>query len=277
MGPRSLIALVLAGLALTALGVSDPGGGAARPPLTDEARTAPLRAPTWCSLHALGQDSAGEAGERVGLSAEGRPIRALVGRSSAPGPTILAIGSIHGSEPAGIEVVDAIDGTAPSRGRLVVVPNLNPDGLARDTRTNARGVDINRNFAAGWRPIGMPGDPEHSGARPFSEPESRVARELIRELRPDVTIWFHQQVEPPLVRAWGASVPAARAYARLAGSPFEPLLWPPGSAPNWQNHELPGTSSFVVELPWGEVRQARVARHVRAVLELGDELKRGDA
>jgi protein MpaA len=190
---------------------------------------------------------------------------------------ILVVGCIHGTEPAGIEVAKALDGKAPVRGELVVVPNLNPDGLALGSRTNAGGVDLNRNFASGWRPIGAPGTPEHSGARPFSEPESRVARELIRDLRPDVTVWFHQQLEPPLVRAWGPSVPVARAYAELAGSDFERLPWLPGSAPNWQNRRFGGTSSFVVELPWGDVARAGIARHARALLELGDQLKGGDA
>ena len=63
-----------------------------------------------------------------------------------------------------------------------------------------------------------------------------------------MTIWFHQQAEP-LVRAWGPSVPAARAYARLSGIGFVRLPWMDGTAPNWQNHRFAGTSSFVVELP----------------------------
>jgi murein peptide amidase A len=214
---------------------------------------------------------------RLGESADGRAIRAVVTRGTAHGPQVLVIGCIHGNETAGLEIAEKLDGIPPPSGELVVVPKLNPDGLAVGSRANANGVDLNRNFVSGWRPIGAPWDPEHSGPRPFSEPESRVARELIRELRPDVTIWFHQQVEPPLVRAWGESVPAARAYARLAGSRFDRVPWLPGSAPNWQNHRFPDTSSFVVELPWGDVPPADAARHARAVLELGDELERGDA
>ena len=36
---------------------------------------------------------------------------------------------------------------------LWIVPSLNPDGVASDTRGNAHGVDLNRNFPFGWRPL----------------------------------------------------------------------------------------------------------------------------
>jgi murein peptide amidase A len=160
---------------------------------------------------------------------------------------------------------------------VLAVPSLNPDGLARDTRTNARGVDLNRNFASDWDSSTVLGDPEHSGPRPFSEVESRLARSVVRRLRPDVTIWFHQQHEPPLVRAWGRSVAAARTYARLVKTPFERLPWLPGSAPNWQNHRFRNASAFVVELPWGEVPKRESRRHARAVCELTREVKGGGA
>jgi CBS domain-containing protein len=42
--------------------------------------------------------------------------------------------------------------------------------------------------------------------------------------------------------------------------------WLPGTAPNWQNHHLPGTASFVVELPAGSLSSRRLRRHVHAVL-----------
>ena len=147
------------------------------------------------------------------------------------------------------------------------MPDLNPDGHRRSTRVNARGVDLNRNFAGGWRPIGVRGDPQFAGPRPFSEPETRAARDLIRRLRPAVTIWYHQG-QGPLVRAWGASVRAARRYARVSGLPFRPMRWLAGTAPHWQNVSFAGTSSFVVELPDGELSQRCVDRHVAAVLDL---------
>jgi murein peptide amidase A len=245
------------GLALATLGVLAPGGG---PTSTPAGAGGPI---------------ASQATVRIGESTRGQPIRARVLRGSVGGPVILAVGAIHGDEPAGAEIVHELRDRRPARGVVVAVPSLNPDGLDAATRTNALGVDLNRNFASGWGPHGEPGDPEHSGPAPFSERESRVARSLIRKLRPDVTIWFHQQHEPPLVRAWGHSVVAARAYARLAGTPFHVLPWLPGSAPNWQNRRFRGASAFVVELPWGEVAKRELRRHEAALLELGHALEDG--
>jgi protein MpaA len=88
----------------------------------------------------------------------------------------------------------------------------------------------------------------------------------MRRIRPSVTIWFHQP--QALVRAWGPSRPAARRYARLAGMRFRAIRWPRGTAPNWQNHRFPGTSSFVVELPAGPLTPGAANRQARAVLAL---------
>ena len=99
---------------------------------------------------------------------------------------------IHGNECAGMRVTDwLLRAGAPVDTEVWVVQNLNPDGLARGTRQNGRGVDLNRNFGALWKPIGRRWDPQHSGPRPWSEPETRLARALILRLRPTATVWFH--------------------------------------------------------------------------------------
>ena len=224
----------------------------------------------------------GHAEVTLGHSAEGRPITATArngvggmasgGNGSSGGPVILVFGCVHGDECAGIRAAEkSWRGCPPYGGGIVTVENLDPDGYALGTRLNARGVDLNRNFGYDWRPIGVPGDPEHSGAAPFSEPETRLARRLIRALRPDVTIWFHQQAEP-LVRAWGSSIPAARAYARLADDRFVPMPWMDGTAPNWQNHAFPGTASFVVELP--SAGPVHADHHGQAIFQLSRKLMR---
>jgi protein MpaA len=203
----------------------------------------------------------------LGRSALGRPIVATVlGAPSAP-RRILVVGCIHGDECAGTEVTRLLArGQPPPSTQLWLVSDLNPDGRAARVRQNGRGVDLNRNFPSEWRRIGRRWNPQYSGPRPLSEPESRIAARLVGRLRPRVTIWFHQP--QGLVRAWGGSLPLARRYARLAGAPFRALRWPAGTAPNWQNHRFPGTSSFVVELPAGPLAGQAAGRYARAVLRL---------
>jgi murein peptide amidase A len=201
-----------------------------------------------------------------GRSTRGRPIRAVELGDPGSRPTMLLVGCIHGTECAGRAVVRRLLAAPPPRFDLWVVPNLNPDGLAARTRQNARGVDLNRNFPGEWRLQGRRGEPQYSGPYPLSEPESRFAGRLIRRLSPRITIWFHQPQK--VVRGWGRSRAAARRYARLSGLPFRAIRWPRGTAPNWQNHRFPGSSSFVVELPPGRLSAERSARLARAVLRL---------
>jgi len=73
---------------------------------------------------------------------------------------------------------------------------------------------------------------------------------------------------PPRVRAWGRSAPAGRRLADLAQIPFRRLPWPTGTAPNWQNHRFPGSSSFVVELPPGSLSRSLHSRLNDAIIRL---------
>jgi murein peptide amidase A len=183
--------------------------------------------------------------QQLGRSYEGRPIQAV--HVAGAGPRVLVVGCIHGNECEGIEVTRMLERSRP-HGDLWLVHQLNPDGFARRSRTNAHGVDLNRDFLAA------------------SQRETRIARKLILRLRPDVTIWFHQPQS--VVRAWGRSRVMARRYARLAGVPYRTIEWPPGSASRWQNGI--GQISFVVELPPGELPDAVARRHANAVLRLAD-------
>jgi murein endopeptidase len=202
---------------------------------------------------------------RIGRSVRGTAITALRAGDMESPTRALVVGCIHGNECAGTAVTRILARSS-SEVDLWVVSQLNPDGFALGRRQNARGVDLNRNFPSEWSAGGRPWDPEYPGPRPLSEPETRTAVRLIRRIRPTVTIWFHQP--QALVRAWGQSVPAARRYAGLAGMSFRAIRWPRGTAPNWQNHRFPGTSSFVVELPAGPLTTAAANRQARAVLAL---------
>lgn len=225
----------------------------------------------WLSAAILAAVSPGGTADAshslLGRSEQGRKIRVhRFGDFSSP-RKILVFGCIHGNECQGLKVTRKLArGTHPTWLDLWIVHQLNPDGHRLRVRQNGRGVDLNRNFRSGWRRNGQRWDPEYPGPRPWSERETRLARNLVRRVRPDVTIWFHQP--QAVVRAWGPSRPTARRYARLAREPYRSLRWPNGTAPNWQNHRFPRAASFVVELPAGTLSRGATARHARAVRRL---------
>jgi protein MpaA len=200
----------------------------------------------------------------LGRSDAGRPI-VYVRAGNRHGPRVLVVGCIHGTECAGIAVVRALERVR-GHADLWIVPNLNPDGYAAGTRQNARGVDLNANWSSQWRGGGRPWDVYYPGPRPFSERETRIARDLILRIRPRVTIWFHQHMN--LVWAWGPSSRAGRIYARAAGMHFYHRHWLHGTASNWQNHHLPGAAAFTVELPAGSLTPGQVRRQMHAVLSV---------
>jgi protein MpaA len=98
----------------------------------------------------------------------------------------------------------------------------------------------------------------------LSEPESRIAYRLIRRLRPQVSIWFHQHLD--VVDESGGSVAVERRFATVAGMRLARLIREPGSVVGWENRAFPATTSFVVELPAGRLGSARVNRLARATL-----------
>jgi murein peptide amidase A len=196
----------------------------------------------------------------LGRSLDGRPIRAFeVG--DPRGTRVLVVGCIHGNEPAGIATAQLLEQRSPRGVDLWIIPVLNPDGRAADTRGNAHGVDLNRNFPWHWRR--MSGFYE-SGPHPLSEPEARIAYRLIRRLRPHITIWFHQHLD--LIWASGGDRRIEHRFGRLSGIPYHALPPLAGSAISWQNHTLPGTTAFAVELPAGASSIQATARYARAIL-----------
>jgi murein peptide amidase A len=211
----------------------------------------------------LAASRAGAGTELLGRSWRGRPITAIeVGNRS--GTRVLVFGSVHGNETAGIAVARALARLSPRDLDLWIVPDLNPDGAAVGTRHNAHGVDLNRNFPWRWRRLdGV----YESGPRPLSEREARIAHALILRLRPHVTIWFHQHLD--LVWASGGDPRIEKAFARASGLRYRRLPLLAGSAIDWQNHALPGTTAFAAELPAGEPDAGQSARYVRAVLAAG--------
>ncbi|MFL6001732.1 MAG: M14 family zinc carboxypeptidase [Nocardioides sp.] len=139
-----------------------------------------------------GSERAGAAtiGVRViGRSVKGRKILAYhLGEPGAP--RVVLISAMHGDEPAPRQILDALrNGPAIHGLNLWVVPAYNPDGLARHTRKNAHGIDLNRNYPYRW--ANLDGVYE-SGPRPASEPETRAMMRFLSDVRPSRILSFHQ-------------------------------------------------------------------------------------
>jgi N-acetylmuramoyl-L-alanine amidase len=202
----------------------------------------------------------------AGRSVEGRRIVAVRrGRADAP-IRLLVSGSTHGTEPAGHAIVARLRKMNPPDGVQVwTVRTFNPDGAERGTRQNARGVDLNRNFPYRWRSAGRAWDTYYPGPRAASEPETRAQMRLIRRLRPQLTIHYHQALR--LVDLTSGADPAlVRQYARRTGLPARRLPYYRGTATSWQNRGLESGSAFVAELRAGALTPQQVQRHAYAAL-----------
>lgn len=200
-----------------------------------------------------------------GESVDGRK---LVARRIGPprsSRTALVVGEVHGDEEAGRAVVRELRRHRKRLGAAIwTVVSINPDGHAADRRTNARGVDLNRNFSVGWSASEPPGSGYYPGPRPFSEPESRALRGLWHKLRPEVTILYHQPWGAVLAPCSGP-IPAQRTYSRISGIEVDRCRGEglPGTMTRWMN-ERRGTA-FVVEFPGGRLGAKEARRNARAV------------
>jgi predicted deacylase len=94
------------------------------------------------------------AGAKAGFRREvfgeagGCPLFALTRRTPGPRPRIYLSAGIHGDEPAPILALLSLieSGEFDARAVWFLCPMLNPVGVARGTRENGAGVDLNRDY-----------------------------------------------------------------------------------------------------------------------------------
>ena len=194
----------------------------------------------------------------IGRSVEGREIKAY--RLGQRGERkVVLISTMHGDEPATRQILHALRQGDPIRGLdLWVVPHYNPDGLVAGTRTNAHGVDLNRNYPFRWTDL----DGEYeSGREAASEPETRAMMRFLRDVRPSRILSFHQ----PLYGVdTDTKLPRfARRTARKLNLPtkvFDCGGVCHGTMTGWYNHRFRGAA---VTVEYG-ARPSRERMRVRA-------------
>lgn len=209
----------------------------------------------------------------IGRSVEGRAIE-VIRRGDPDGVRVLAIGSIHGTEPAGVEVIRELATIAVPEGiELWLIPTGNPDGLAAGVRQNAAGVDLNRNFPVTWGPIAEPGHWQYAGPSAASEPETQAMAAFGQALRPDLTLWYHQDLFR-ITPGRGLDGRIRARYAELTGLPLLQVSGGTytGTASQWSRSvAADGGVGFTIELGV-TLSPAEVRTHAEAVLTVTGEL-----
>lgn len=200
----------------------------------------------------------------VGTSREGRPIEAFLFQSGVQTPLfetdleVLYLGVFHGDEGIAGQLMERfiafLTETLPeftAEQAFAVVPVVNPDGLVQNTRFNANGVDLNRNFpTADWREENT-GTPYYSGPNAGSEPETQAIIRLLEHCKPSKIVTVHSPYR--VLNYDGPGRPLAEAMAAYSGYAIvESIGYPtPGSFGTYTGKER-NIPTITLELPEDE-------------------------
>lgn len=199
----------------------------------------------------------------IGTSVQGRAITAYrFGEGANP---IMYVGALHGNELSSKIVLERWVGDlennpdmVPAGRSIVVIPSMNPDGVASRTRVNANNVDLNRNFPANdWKSaVTLPGGGQTAnggGSAPLSEPESRALANYIQAQRPRAVLSYHAVAGLVEANEAGDSVRMAELYClatRYRNIPRSHNYFTydtTGSMEDWMRDKL-GLPALVIEL-----------------------------
>ena len=187
-----------------------------------------------------------------GNSVTGRPIDGYeIGTGSE---VLLFLGSIHGNEMGTTDLlnrfvseIQANPKLLADNKKLVVIPIVNPDGYYdRVDKLNANEVNLNINFdTTGWQRYGPSGT--SAGEQPFSEPESRVIREVVEKYQPTAMFAYHAQGSLVSPEFYPKSIVLAQWYANNTGYAYYDEWDYAGTATKWFI-EKTGYPAITIEL-----------------------------
>jgi hypothetical protein len=181
----------------------------------------------------------------IGHTVKGRAIVAWrVGQPSS-GRRVVVLSAMHGNETGPKRIlVNLLDGRRIKGADIWLVPQYNRDGVARRTRQNARGVDLNRNYPRHWK---RQGGAYNSGPRPASEPETKAVMAFLRKIRPTYVVSYHQPLNG-VGRAGSKGAPFVRRLHRGTGLPIKSFNCSGkchGTMTEWFNANFPGVAVTV--------------------------------
>jgi predicted deacylase len=156
---------------------------------------------------------------------------------------LLWIGGVHGDEPEGVELaMGTFQWLRSHHGKVqfpwALIPCLNPDGLTAKTRTNARGVDLNRNYPSRDWSQEHPKSRYYPGPQSESEPEVQSLVKLIEQIKPRMIVHCHSW-KPCVVYAGSAARQAAETLGAGVGYEVrDDIGYPtPGSLSSYAFHD----------------------------------------
>lgn len=176
----------------------------------------------------------------IGESVQQRPLRvATLGH----GPRrVLWIGGIHGNEREGRVATESLPQAfldspgAAARVTLTILEDANPDGTARNTRGNANGKDLNRNYpASNFKPSRL------YGLEPLDQPEAKALHDLVLAVRPHLVIVAHSWHDDHFINYDGPAAHLARRFSELSGyrvKESDTFAATPGSLGSWVGNTL---------------------------------------
>ena len=147
----------------------------------------------------------------LGKSVSGKEIKGYAFGDENSFNKTLIIGAIHGVEPQSKEICELYRNEIKDKPfaedcYLLIIPCINPDGVALKTRCNANGVDLNRNFPSStWNNIPHLGNNAYyPGVKPASEPETKIIVSLLNKYNFKKIISIHtnhyiQYRNPPMI------------------------------------------------------------------------------
>ena len=132
----------------------------------------------------------------------------------------LIIGVFHGDEPQGkILIEEYLKNNNPNG--LLFIPCLNPDGMQLGQRTNANGVDLNRNFPTkNWELTKK--NEFFGGETPASEIETQFVIDIIQEYKPSLILTLHAPFK--VVNYDGPDEIIAEKISKIINYPVEPSI-----------------------------------------------------